>query len=410
MAERLRALLEKAVGDTPLVHELPRYLSGAPEWLDPDAETWNIAQLHHQSDKKTWTLDFRRLTHQELRAVARAHALWQIVEQQVSPTSLTGALNVFVYLADQLAARPLALLKTEDFHAAEHDISSNYAPGTSARMCADLQRICAWLDRHVGLRLEYTSTLRAPTEHGRAATDEGRDAKLLPDSVVADLLSARHDPNLSKRDRFYLAVIAISVATGFRLAELLTLPDDCLIEDQGALLVRSFVSKHGKAAPRPVVPELAEMVVDAVKYLRKVTRPAREQARAWTVNPPIIWVSIVRDSDPDAFEYFLRHWLADWIANPSNRMIDSRWAYFSRGDQSKWIPLASLLEKHEGNISAISRELGMARVSVAKLIKQLDASRRGAVYLGNKNPSSRRAFDTDRRFPSITAFGKLRKL
>lgn len=406
-AERLETVLVEAVGDSSLVDALSCYLPRAPKWLDPDADTWNVAPLHRLRDKKIWTIDFKRVTHRELQAVARAHALWQIVERQVGPASLTGALNAFVYLAGQLAARPLAVLKTEDFYAAEHCISSDYAPGTSARMCADLQRIGAWLDRHVGLRLDYTSKLRAPTPHGRAATDEGRDTKLLPDSVVADLLSARHDPDLSERDRFYLAVIAISVATGFRLAELLTLPVDCLIEDQGALLVRSFVSKHGKAAPRPVVPELAEVVVDALKYLREVTRPAREKAQAWEVNAPIDWVSVVRGSDQDAFEYFVRQWLADWVADPGHRMIDSRWAYFSRGDQSKWVPLASILEENEGNISAISRELGMARVSVAKLIKQLDASRRGEVYLGNKNASSRRAFDTDRRFPSVTAFGKL---
>lgn len=406
-AEKLHSVLNEAIGGTSLVHALPRYLSRAPQWLDPEVDVWNVAPLHRRVTKKVWTLDFTRVTHREIRAVARAHALWQIVERQVGPASLTGALNVFMHLSDELGSRPLKTLKTEDFHAAEQLIRDQFAIGTSARMCADLQRISEWLNRQTGLRLDYVSTLRAPQVHGRAGTDEGRDGKLLPDVVIADLLAPWNNQSLSARDRFYLAVIAISVATGFRLGELLTLPVDCLIQDQGVLLVRSFVSKNGKAAPRPVPPELAEIVIDAVNYVREVTHGAREKARTWVEDAPIDWTSVVRDPDPTAFDYFVRRWLADWIKDPGHRMIDPRWAYFSRGDQSKWIPIADLIERHNGNVSAIARELAMARPTIDRLIEQMEASRRGEVYLGTKTADSRRAFDTDRRFPSIGAFGAL---
>lgn len=406
-AENLHAVLKGAIGETSLLDALPRYLSRAPHWLDPESDIWNVAPLHRRVTKKVWTLDFTRLTHRELRAVARAHALWQIVERQVGPNSLTGALNAFMHLSDKLGARPLKTLKTEDFYAAEQHIRDHFAIGTSARMCADLRRIGEWLNRRTGLRLDYVSTLRAPQVHGRAGTDEGRDDKLLPDTVVADLLAAWNNQSLSARDRFYLAVIAISVATGFRLGELLTLPVDCFIQDQGVLLVRSFVSKHGKAAPRPVPPELADIVIDAVNYICEVTQGAREQARAWIEDAPIDWTSVVRNTDPTTFDYFVRRWLADWIKDPDHRMIDSRWAYFSRGDQSKWVPIADLLERHNRNVSAIARELGVARPTVDRLVEQMEASRRGEVYLGTKTVDSRRAFDTDRRFPSIVAFQAL---
>lgn len=406
-ADKLQSLVRDAVGRASVVDALPRQIARAPSWLDPNADTWNVAPLHRRSDKKVWTLDFTRVAHPELEAVARAHALWSIVERQVGPASLTGTLTVFACLGRRLGARPLRTLKTDDIHAVERDIVSRYAEGTSARMCADLQRVCAWLTRQAGLRLDYRSMRRAPAAHGRAATDEGRNAKLLPDSVIADLLNARHQPDLSDRDRFYLAATAISVATGFRLGELLTLPADCLIHDQGALLVRSFVSKHGKAAPRPVPPELADIVIDAVDHIREATRAARAQARAWAERAPIDWAAVIRDPDPTAFDYFVRHWLSDWIANPQNRMIDPRCAYVSRGDRSRWVPLADLLETHGGNISAVSRELGMARASVSRLIAQLEASRRGKVYLGTKTAGSRRAFDTDRRVPSVDAFKAL---
>ncbi|WP_298914042.1 hypothetical protein [uncultured Roseobacter sp.] len=406
-AEALRDLVRGAVGSGAIVHALPRYVSGAPEWLNPEADIWNVASLHPRSDKKTWSLDFRRVVHPELRAVARAHALWQIVEQRVGPSTLTGALSVFIYLGNQLGARPLKTLKTEDFHAAELEIRSHYSAGTSARMNAGLQRVSAWLNRQTELRLDYTSTLRVPFAHGRMVTDDRRDAKLLPDAVVADLLGARHKSNLSDRDRFYLAATSISVATGFRLCELLTLPADCLIHDQGVLLVRSFVSKSGKAAPRPVPAEMADIVIDAIGCIRAITQPAREQARAWANEVPIDWMSVVRDPDPTAFKYFVRRWLGDWITDPDHRMIDQHCAYFSQGDRSQWVLLTELLDIHKGNISAISRKLSMARVSVTKLVRQLEASKRNEVYLGSKNSNSQRAFDTDRRFPSIAAFGRL---
>ncbi len=406
-AENLRNTLISAIPDMPINGALPRYLSGAPDWLDPEADKWNIAPLHRRSNLKIWTLDFTQVSHRELRAVARAYALWQIVERQVAPGAIRGAFAIFVFLGEQLSARPLRTLKSEDFHLAERRIVERYSSGSSARMCSDLQQVGSWLNRYAGFRIDYKNMRRAPAVHGSAATDEARNSKLLPDEIIADLLAARRLPDLSARDRLFLATIAISVATGFRLIELLTLPEDCLIRDGGALMVRSFVSKRGKAAPRPVPPELAEIVVDAVDYIRDVTAPARAQAQGWAENAPIDWIAILRDEDTTALEYFVRRWLAEWIDDPGHRMIDARWAYFSFGERSQWVPLADLLEKHGGNVSAVARDLGLGRSSVTKLVRQIEASRRGQVYTGTKSAGSRRAFDTDRRFPSVTALGKL---
>jgi transposase len=103
----------------------------------------------------------------------------------------------------------------------------------------------------------------------------------------------------------------------------------------------------------------------------------------------------------------VRRWLADWIKNPDHRMIDARYAYFSRGNRSRWVPLAAFLEANSNNASAAAREFCLSRSSVTTMIQQLEASRCGVVYLGTKSADSRRAFDTDRRFPSISAFGRL---
>lgn len=402
--KKLEAVIMKAVGQTSLARELSRYVSNAPEWLDHQEDVWNVAPLHARSDVKTWTLDFGRIAHLELRAVARAHGLWQIVEKQLGPMSLLNALNAFIFLSYQLGARPLRTLKSEDFYLAERDISSRYGEGTSVRLCADLQRIGKWLSINAGMRLDYKSMLNVRDHHGREATNNERDCKLLSDVVIAELLASRHRRNLYKRDRFFLAAIAISASTGFRLAELLTLPADCLIKDQGTLLVRSFSAKNGKPAPRPIPPELADIVIEAVDHILEVTQSARERARDWVHCAPIDWVSVTRDTDPVVFEYFVRGWLSNWIADPDNRMTDSHCAYYSHGSSSKWVPIADLLHSHNGNVSSVSRDIGLSRDSVMRLIRQMEASQRGEVYLGSRTANARRSFDTDRRFASARSF------
>lgn len=403
-SKKLEDVITKAVGQTSLARDLSRYVTNAPKWLDHQEDVWNVAPLHARSDVRTWTLDFTRVAHLELRAVARAHALWQILEKQLRPISLLNALRAFIHLSYQLGPRPLRSLKSEDFYLAERDISGQYGEGTVARMCADLQRIGRWLSINVGMRIDYKSARSIRRSHGREATDNERDCKLLPDVIIAELLAARHRENLHDLDRFFLAAIAISASTGFRLAELLTLPADCLIEDEGTLLVRSFSAKRGKSAPRPIPPELAEIVTEAVDHILDVTQPARDQARHLAHCAPIDWVSVARDPDPVVFEYFVRCWLSEWIHDPENRMVDSHWAYFSQGSSSKWVPIADLLNSHNGNVSSVSRETGLSRGTLVRLIQQIEASQRGEVYLGNRTVDGWRGFDTDRRFASARSF------
>lgn len=387
-----------------LIDSLPRVLNGVPTWLDPAADTWNVAPLHRRTDVKIWTLDFGRISHEELRDIARKHALWQIVERRVGPRSLTASLDAFVSIGAELKGRPASTLKTEDIYAAEANLRGRHGPGTFVRRCASLQYIGQWLSRHTQLRLDYTSRHRAKDIHGRASTDTQREKKLLSDTVISNLLAARNRKGISERDQFFLSAVAISATTGFRIGELLTLPVDCLLYDQKALLVRNFVSKSGKSAPRAVPSELADITIDAVDHIRRITESARAEAASQILNPPTDWTALIAEKDPAPFVYFANRWLAEWTNDPENRLIDDRWSYFSFGDQSKWIPIADMIEAHDGNVSAIARDTGLSRPSIDRLISQLEASRRGEFFLGTKTSNSRRAFDTDRRFPSVEAF------
>ncbi|MFT6091298.1 hypothetical protein [Sulfitobacter sp.] len=389
-----------------LLDRLTEMAGSAPQWLNPEAESWNVAPLHRLSNVRNFTLDFTKIKHRELRVLSRVFLLWRIVDRNNGPQALLAGLSTFRDIGEVLGSRPVSTLNSDDLYDVEDLIRDLHGQGTFARRCGDLQYASKWLTRHAGIRAAYTFKYRREAAHGRDATDDQRDAKLLPDRIVSDLLAARLREENSDRDKFFLCVVAIAAATGFRLMELLTLPKDCLIKDQGALLMRSFASKSGKPAPRPVAPEMADIVIDAVAYVESVTEPARQHAELLAKKSPVSWAEVLRTNDPKSLEYFCRRWLAEWIAAPVNRMIDGRMAYFSKGSKSAWVPIAALLDKHSGNISAISRETGYKRETINKLVLQLKSSQRGVVYLGKKSAEASRGFDTDKRFPSMGALNK----
>jgi len=65
------------------------------------------------------------------------------------------------------------------------------------------------------------------------------------------------------------------------------------------------------------------------------------------------------------------------------------------------------VEKHDRNVSAMSRELGIKRETIDLLIEQVETSQNGEVFLGGKTKHSRRGLDTDVRFPSLEAFAAM---
>lgn len=387
-----------------LIDALPRYVESAPDWLVVDADVWNIAPLLRSNSARIFNISFGAISNLQVRELARLYALWQIVDQKVGAGSIRAAWQSFVVLGQTLEERSVETLKTEDFYTTDALLRGRFNAGSAARACSDLAAVGRWLSRHVGMRIDYVPKDQTKAKHGRTATDEERQDKLLPDEIIASLLAARGREDLNMRDRFFLSAIGIEVATGFRLNELLTLPEDCLIEDTGALLVRNFTSKGGKHAPRAVPDELADMVRDAVLKIRNATEPARQRAKKIYDDPPLDWLSILVSDDQNAINYFVRRWLAAWIDRPINRLIDPRNAFLMpRGQRPRWIPIMDLIEKHNGNVSAISRELGVARLTVDFLIEQVKASQRGEVYTGSRMTSSQRGFDTDIRFPSARA-------
>lgn len=405
--QRVEILLRKlgAQGDIPsLLETLRRQIADSPEWLEFEADIWNVAPIHRLGSVKTSNINFGDIVNLEIRDLARLHALWQIVDRKVGPASVRTTLSGFIVLDQVMGMRSINTLKTEDFYVAEGFLLEKFNRGSAARFCDALSAVGCWLTRQVGIRIHYPKGRIRKESRGRAANDEQRRSKLLPDEVIAALLACRQRESLDHRDRFFLSAIGISVATGFRLNELMTLPKDCLIEDAGALLVRNITSKRGKDAPRPVPEELADIVRDAVSHILAVTDAARQKADTLHDDPPLDWPSILSTDEPHVADYFVRRWLFDWIGRHFNRLVDPNFAFFAtmRG-VSRWIPMRALMEKHCHNVSAMATDLKISRQSIVKLVKQLELSQRGQVNFAYKNGMPNPSL-SDPRLPTTTSF------
>lgn len=331
----------------PFVDAVSIYYESAPKWLRFENEVWNIAPLHKNGSVKEFNIDFKKVGNIGLRNIARLYLLWAIVEKRVGPASARMSIDGFAVLSDALGSRSVATLKSDDFWRAGRILERRYAPGATARLSSELSRIGRWLSEHFDFRIDYKAKERRSASHGRQATEGQREDKLLADEIIHDVLALFRRDDIPSRDRYFLCVLAISVATGFRISELVTLPADCVVRDGDVLLVRPGTVKGGSISPRPVPPELADIVVDAVDFVVAFTQAPRQRAREMAASPELDWSAIVQSDESDSFEYFVRIWLSEWIRRPENRLIDQREAFFRpRGGEPRWVPLADLLEKH----------------------------------------------------------------
>lgn len=139
--------------------------------------------------------------------------------------------------------RGFKALNTGDFFTSEKRmIADKGMTQSSARHASHLGAFSRWLNENLGLILDYQPAFRPRSDFGQLATDSERSLKLIPDEVIGQILSLNAKHDMALRDRFFLSAFTISVATGLRSIELMTLPFDCLLNDGSSLMLR--VSKR----------------------------------------------------------------------------------------------------------------------------------------------------------------------
>lgn len=372
---------------------LPKYLAMLPEGTSFDDPTWNGAKWS-RTPKKIATIDFTKIGNPDLIVLAKIRTLELRLHKQVTVNAIHNMIWAMTPLGHILQARPAKTLTTGDFHQAEKVLKQTYNAGTAFRYSAELVRIATWLRGTLGLPIEHSNTLKKHTPHGRKSMTENRDDKLLPTEVLVDFLAHRGSSDISTRDAFYLNALALQVACGMRAGEMSTLPADCLIEDEGALLVRNFTSKGGRSAPRPVAPQLADMVKEAVTAIQKATQSGRDEAKRLGDERPFDWTAVLNDKE--ALPYFLALEAHKWTSNPDHRIInpDGAWNI----SKKKFFDVVGILEKAGGNLSEASRRSGIDRNTYNSMLKEQLASIEGKL---SEKSAKRTSWDTDQRVFSL---------
>ena len=193
-----------------------------------------------------------------------------------------------------LGDRALENLKTRDFHDA-FARTTGKSDDYKFKAAIELERFGGWLTRELNFRIRFKCDLKFEK------TEDDFDLEVAIEAFLR-LFGIYAQPDLNEEDKFYLALIVILVATGLRLGEVLTLPHDCLVDEDG-LAIRYKNSKGNKPLIRFVAPGLRACVEASVRYLQHVTEPGRVIARHTKSESVVLWNEVVKDDE--ATRYFL---------------------------------------------------------------------------------------------------------
>ncbi|WP_408913620.1 hypothetical protein [Brucella pseudogrignonensis] len=348
--------------------DLETYL---PAGVTFDEDTWAIQSWQRVVRRGgTLNLFFGKIRHQQLRSIIKCYALYS----KKIGTSSTGGnmpqkIKAASVLGEVLQARPVSSITTADVMLASERLRERVPAYTR-----HLATIATHLNTHYGLKITYRPPKIAGPAYGTHGSDIERATKLISDQVLMDLLALNFRDNISEGDRLFISAIALNVTCGWRISELVTLPLDCLIEDERALFVRGYPSKGGKPAPK-LVPSHAEgLVLGAYASIRKITDEGRAILKEWIECEEPDWSRVVKHDD--ALRYFAQKSLHEWGMRPENRLInpDAAW-HRDRG----WIDVLSVLDKHPHRQSA-SVALGLSFGTFDELCTQQREARAGRLW------------------------------
>jgi hypothetical protein len=406
-AEQLKVWLQEIPVDPVLIDKVDPLLKLLPAGYSIEDDDWDVIDWNTRglARKRTSLLRFSKITHTELRNMGKVWVLDGRLKQAAGVSTAKFKIGTFMALSRVLGARPLITIKTDDFYNAEKLLKDQSSGGYAFRQAGYLESASSWLGTSLGISLDYHNRLVNPVVHGRYGTDEGKANKLVPDSVFRDLIAARHREDLIAKDAFFLNVMAIQMATGFRISELMSLPADCLLREGGHLHILHYPAKGGLPIPRPIHPSMRDVVEDAVTNLTEITAEARAVAEQMRTESRLDWPAIY--ADDNALRYFVAKWAHEWTGDPNHLMINPNGAWSNR-DQCFFDVIGELAAAGE-NKSQAARNLQMTRNTFNHLLDSQKAARRGELPVianSKKKGQKRTSWDTDVRVVSFLSLEK----
>jgi len=381
---------------------LDSYHSVLPEGSAFEQDTWNIIEwVKNRASTNVFNLSFKELKNNDFKTIVKIYVCNMRFSQLVEAKGcrLLGP-QALRFLDQAIEMKPLFRINNKDFLKAEKLMLQALNRQTAYRYAGALHRFANWLSSKLGISVAYNTGIVSDYMHGRNATDAKRDEKLIPTECLLDVLSHINDQGLQFRDEFFLNMLTLSVATGFRINELLTLPANPIIKTPEFCL-RYFAEKNGELGIKPIAPSLQPAVESAVNKLIAWTEDGRKLAMISSGKQSLDW-KLVYEND-DALEYYFRKYLHDVTSDINNRVINPNGAWYNK--EARWIDMFNV-KKEFGSFLAAQDSLGIPRNTLSKMHKEQELSSIGIspFTLNNSRGKLRTNFDTDIRFPSFMGF------
>ena len=178
-------VLKELKADKEYVSLVAEFISEQSASFDMSLDDWNVIGWEKKIGKaKTLTLPFYKVNHDELRALAKIYIIDNRATKEITGNSAIQFISPIKYVSTILGARPISKLTTADLYDAEKLICNNHN-GTAPKRISDyLASFSIWLNIHIGISVDYQPTLTTVNQHGRRATDEQRDSKLISTSIL----------------------------------------------------------------------------------------------------------------------------------------------------------------------------------------------------------------------------------
>jgi len=394
--------LLKDIGSHETIIELYKSLASLlPNDVSFESDVWNLhAWVTRKGSSKSYNIYFDKFKNEELRIVIKIYFLNRRRELMLAPESMQAISYALEYLDKALQAMPLSRISNRIFEDAAELITNEVKRTSVSRTIDYLVVFGDWLLLEFGFRISFANNSISYYQHGRKATDEERDAKLIDSRIIAELINCRHRTDLNEKDQFYILIFVIFVGTGFRINELATLPKDCLVKEGENVGLRHFPLKKPKIAVKWLHKDWAVAVEDAINKLISITENGRKIVSELRVNPGLDWSAIVKDDG--AIQYFVAKFCHEWTKNPLHDMFYKDGVWFEK--EKRYIDIVGLINQ-AGSQKKLSYQYDMSRRTVAYLLKAYQAAQNNMLPPTNSG-DSRTSWDTDSRVISILQLEK----
>ena len=212
IVSKLQHILHEEQADEALIDLIPSLAALLPSGVEFEQDTWDLlVWQERKGNMNSFNVFFDKIKNEKLKAVAKIYVLEKRQRLTIKPRSIKSEL-VPIYILDQaLGMRPIQKLTNAIFVEAQDLISSKFIKTSAPRQAGYLQAFGAWLAANLGYRISYKSTLATIYQHGRKATDEERDNKLIDNRMLEDMVAANQREDLIAKDQFYLSAFIVLV-------------------------------------------------------------------------------------------------------------------------------------------------------------------------------------------------------